>query len=194
MKKTVCSIMFLLALAVSLSACGQAEESASKESQLYAACDNYFNIGQTQEWAELGAILHGIQKLEENAPDELRYVLGRVDSMSVQVPAYQALKLSVPNEVLDQMLPDETAKAYELYCTARMAFLEAIQANADSPKLTDPSSDFRTAIPTVLEGFETINYNIVRQRPTKEQWMNYSKNLYDISARMQDAAARLISS
>lgn len=192
MKKTMYYISVLLILVCVLSACGQGEEgSRPEESQLYAACDNYFNIDQTHEWDEMGTLLRGLPVLEKDQPYELGCLIGRLDSMSTRVSAYQALDLSAPDEIVTQLLPEGLSEAYGAYAEARNVFFTALQK--DPSVLADPDTQFRAALPGLIRGFEKVNLTLRQLRMSDDQARKaqYSKDLSAFAAQLEEAAALL---
>lgn len=192
MKKTMYCVAALLVLVCGLSSCGQGEEGSQQEkSQLYAACDNYFNIDQTHEWDEMDTLLRGLKVLEEDQTYELGCLIGHLDSMSTRVSAYQALNLSAPDEIRTQLLPEGLLEAYSAYAEARSVFLAALQEN--SSVLADPDTQFRATLPGLIQGFEKVDLTLRQLRMWDDQarTAQYSEDLSAFAAQLEEAAALL---
>lgn len=193
MKKIVYCAAVLLVLACGLSSCGQVKEDPAPEmGSIYAVSDNYFNLEQTHEWKELGTLLQGLSTLAADSPYDLGVLMGHVESLCTRVSADQALDLSVPDEVTDQLMPEDLAEAYEVYDQAKSAFLTALQKAPAA--LTDPDSAFRAALPSLVQGLEEIDLTLRQTRAWEDDpaWMQqYIKDLGDFAQQLEAAAALL---
>ncbi len=193
MKKIVYCAAVLLVLACGLSSCGQVKEDPAPEmGSIYAVSDNYFNLEQTHEWKELGTLLQGLSTLAADSPYDLGVLMGHVESLCTRVSADQALDLSVPDEVTDQLMPEDLAEAYEVYDQAKSAFLTALQKAPAA--LTDPDSAFRAALPGLVQGLEEIDLTLRQTRAWEDDpaWMQqYIKDLGDFAQQLEAAAALL---
>lgn len=193
MKKRFVTLALALLLACALAACGGEPGADQGEgSQLYAAADNYFNLEQTHEWEELGTLLQGLSTLAADSPYDLGVLMGHVESLCTRVSADQALDLSVPDEVTDQLMPEDLAEAYEVYDQAKSAFLTALQKAPAA--LTDPDSAFRAALPGLVQGLEEIDLTLRQTRAWEDDpaWMQqYIEKLGDFAQQLEAAAALL---